>query len=135
MKKKVEKKKTSFLITESLAYMTQEILNVTEIPRTLLHKRAFAEFLEGDQVVNERLKITNRKDPRYVHRTHTESIYLEPEQEVGLAEAALKNGCGITLVMFQALMDYCTNHADVLDREVLDTIIYGTRPEERQEEQ
>ena len=62
------KEKTSFVVNESLQLLEQNILDKTGIPRTLLHNKAFAEFLKGERYVLPRLLIKKKSDPEYVRR-------------------------------------------------------------------
>lgn len=119
-----KKKATTFNITEMLKYMEMEILRKTELPRTLFHKRAIEYFLAGDQKVEERLKITKRSDPRYVKKTVTEQIALDRTLEKKLLAVAEREECGITVVLFQALLNYCLKCANVLEQDVIDNIIF-----------
>ena len=62
------KEKTSFVVNESLQLLEQNVLDKTGIPRTLLHNKAFAEFLKGERYVQPRLLIKKKSDTGYVRR-------------------------------------------------------------------
>lgn len=98
--------KTSFLVTESLQAIEKMVLEVTELPSTIHHRRAYDQFLGGDRVINERLLIKNRKDPMYVHRNALEQTYIFEDQYKEFLRIAHDNNCNKTVVYFQALLEY-----------------------------
>lgn len=73
------KEKTSFVVNESLQLLEQNVLDKTGIPRTLLHNKAFAEFLKGERYVQPRLLIKKKSDPGYVRRDKIEQAYIEAD--------------------------------------------------------
>ncbi len=80
---------------------------------------------KGEQVVMPRLKIKERNDPLYVKKTTREAVYLELSHAEALQKAAERNGCGITVVMFQALHDYCIKQAETLPDGAVEAILRG----------
>ena len=108
-------KKTSFNLTKATLLLENEILNNMDISRATFHRRAINYFLENDGAVHPYLLIRDRSDPNYVHKDAMEQIYLDAERESALLEVSRKNGnCGITTVLFQALMTYCSVIAPVV---------------------
>ena len=116
---------TSFNITNSLKYMEKEILKQTGLTQATFHRKAIDAFLAGDQKINERFKIKKITDPRYVKRSFKELIYLDDDQKELLKPIMERENVGITIVLFQALYDYCYAMTSVLDEEVVKNIIEG----------
>ena len=116
---------TSFNITNSLKYMEKEILKQTGLTQAVFHRKAIDAFLAGDQKINERFKIKKITDPRYVKRSFKELIYLDDDQKELLKPIMERENVGITIVLFQALYDYCYAMTSVLDEEVVKNIIEG----------
>ena len=114
---------TSFNITNSLKYMEKEILKQTGLTQAAFHRKAIDAFLAGDQKINERFKIKKITDPRYVKRSFKELIYLDDDQKELLKPIMERENVGITIVLFQALYDYCYAMTSVLDEEVVKNII------------
>lgn len=100
------RKKTSFLVTESLQTIENKVIEVTEIRRTVHHRRAYDQFLSGDRVINERLLIKDQEDPMYVHRTALEQTFVFEDQYKEFEKVSYDNHCNMTIVYFQALLEY-----------------------------
>lgn len=115
---------TTFKITTSLQYLEGEILKKTGMLKTAFHKHAIQDFLAGDQKIEERLKIRRFSDPRYVKKDALEQIYLDSFYKEKLKEVAEREGCGITVVLFQALLDYCVKCSFVLEVETVDQFLF-----------
>lgn len=101
------KEKTSFVVNESLQLLEQNVLDKTGIPRTLLHNKAFAEFLKGERYVQPRLLIKKKSDPGYVRREKIEQAYIEAEIKAEFQRIAKEKKCTASDLYFQALLDYC----------------------------
>ena len=101
------KEKTSFVVNESLQLLEQNVLDKTGIPRTLLHNKAFAEFLKGERYVQPRLLIKKKSDPGYVRRDKIEQAYIESEIKADFQRIAKEKKCTASDLYFQALLDYC----------------------------
>ncbi len=105
--------------------MEKEILKQTGLTQAAFHRKAIDAFLAGDQKINERFKIKKITDPRYVKRSFKELIYLDDDQKELLKPIMERENVGITIVLFQALYDYCYAMTSVLDEEVVKNIIEG----------
>ena len=116
---------TSFNITTTVKYTENEILKKTGLSQAAFHRKAIDAFLAGDQKINERFKIKKITDPRYVKRSFKELIYLDDDQKELLKPIMERENVGITIVLFQALYDYCYAMTSVLDEEVVKNIIEG----------
>lgn len=122
------RKPTTFHVTKSTVLLENEILAQLDIPRLTFHRRAFRYFLDNDIKVHPNLLITERKDPRYIRKTATEQTVIDNDMKAALEEAAERNNCGITIVMFQALMTYCSVVAPiVLGDDVIANITMGAK--------
>ena len=77
------------------------------------------------QVIDRRLKIKEISNPEYVKRSFKELIYLDDERRKLLEPIMERENVGITVVLFQALYDYCFEMASVLDHDVVKNIIEG----------
>lgn len=107
-------KKTSFKLTKSLLDLECEILSHMDIPRTTFHRRAIDKFIREGGTINPRLLVTKRNDPQYVKKEEIEQIYLDEERENQLREIADQNNCTVSVVLFQALLDYCCMQAPIV---------------------
>lgn len=106
--------KTTFKITASLLALENEILGNMDIPRTTFHRRAIDYFLQNGNGIHARLLITKRDHPDYVKKEATEQIYLDDRRKELLKIIAEKYGCGVTIVLFQVLLDYCCVQAPIV---------------------
>lgn len=118
-------KPTSFKITSSLNYLENEILKETGLSHTEFQRKAIDAFLQGKQEISPRLKIKRRSDPNYIRKTVKEPIYLDQDREKKIRIVANREGCGITIVLFQALYDYCIAcvMGGIVSKEVIDNIL------------
>lgn len=101
-----QRKKTSFKVPESLQVIEQMILDNTDIPQAVHHRRAYDKFLNGDRMVMDRLLITNRKDPGYVKKNALEQTYIYVDQYDEFQKIAEIYHCNNTTLYFQALLNY-----------------------------
>lgn len=99
--------KTTSNITEAAFVLESILIEAMDIPRATFHRRAIDYFLEKVRVVHPYLLIKDRKDPNYVVKKKNEQFYLDDERREKLLACAEENGCGISVVLFQALMSYC----------------------------
>jgi hypothetical protein len=116
---------TSFNITTTVKYTENEILKKTGLSQAAFHRKAIDAFLAGDQKIDRRLKIKEISNPEYVKRSFKELIYLDDERRKLLEPIMERENVGITVVLFQALYDYCFEMASVLDHDVVKNIIEG----------
>lgn len=116
---------TSFKITTAIKYMETEILKETGLTQAAFHRKAIDAFLAGKQKIDDRLKIKAQSSPLYIKRSCTELIYLDEERREKLGPVMERENVGITIVLFQALYDYCLQMAYVLDDDIIKKIIDG----------
>lgn len=116
---------TSFRITTSVKYLEIEILKATGYTQAAFHRKMIDDFLKGDTKIEEDLKITRRSDPRYVKKSFTEQIYLDSIREQRVKDIAKRENTKKTIVLFQALMNYCLKYAGVVQEDVVKNIIDG----------
>lgn len=116
---------TSFNITTSVKYLEIEILKSTGLPQTVFHRKAIDYFLINNPTIDDELKITRRSDPKYVKKSVTERIYLDSEREKAIIDVARREGTKKTIVLFQALMNYCLKNVNEVNRVVVEKIIHG----------
>lgn len=116
---------TSFNITTTVKYTENEILKKTGLSQAAFHRKAIDAFLAGDQKIDRRLKIKEISNPEHVKRSFKELIYLDDERRKLLEPIMERENVGITVVLFQALYDYCFEMASVLDHDVVKNIIEG----------
>ena len=105
--------------------METEILKETGLTQTAFHRKAIDAFLAGKQKIDDRLKIKAQSSPLYIKRSCTELIYLDEERREKLGPVMERENVGITIVLFQALYDYCLQMAYVLDDDIIKKIIDG----------
>lgn len=121
-------KKTSFKTTASAAQFVTILIHEMDIPRTSFHRKMIDHFIENELEVHPLLKIRQRKDPHYIKREETEQIYLDEAREMQLQEAAEKNNCSISAVLFQAMLSYSIAIApDVLGKKEMARLFPGMK--------
>lgn len=106
--------KTSFRITNATQVLEKILVLKMDVPRNTFHRRAIDYFIESGERVHPHLLIKTRNDPNYVKKDKMEQIYLDDDRKAALERIAEKNGCGITIVLFQALMSYCNVMAPIV---------------------
>lgn len=107
-------KKTTFNITRSTRMLENVLVNQMDIPKANFHRRAIDYYLANEPDVHPWLKITRRSDPHYIKKEMTDQIYLDGEREAQLLEVARQHECGLTIVLFQALLTYCSVQAPLI---------------------
>lgn len=108
-------KKTTFNVTRSALEFEQMILNNMDIPRTTFHRRMIDYYLKYDRKVNPNLLLRERSNPDYVRKDAVEQLYLDEKREKELLVVAAENSnCGISVVLFQALLTYCVVQAPIV---------------------
>lgn len=112
-------KLTSINITGSLQVMENELLKVTGLSRAAFHRKAIDKFLSGDMNIDGDLMITTRKDPRYIRKPIKECIYLDDVRRKKLEKVSEEKNIKITILLFQAIMDYCVYMSNNLPQEEL----------------
>lgn len=114
---------TTFKVTATTQYLQNEILKATFLTKTAFQRKAIDTFLAGDQKINPALKVTKKSDPDYICKEVTEQIYLDDARKEKLMEVAKREHCGITVVLFQCIYDYCILLSDVVDPKIIENII------------
>jgi hypothetical protein len=115
---------TTFRITSTLKFIEEEILKDSGLRRVALHNKAYKEFIAGDHYIDEDLKITKRSAPGYVKKPVVEQTYIEEESKEELQKIAEEQGTYLATVLFQALFNYCVNHADLIPQETMEQILH-----------
>lgn len=100
--------------TASLKFLQDEVLKLTGYTKTMYQYKAIQYFLDGDRKIDDRLKITATTDPLYVKRDTREQIYLDPVQHVEIKKVAAEEGVKISVVLFQAMLNYTCIQANIL---------------------
>ena len=101
------KEKTSFVVNESLQLLEQNVLDKTGIPRTLLHNKAFAEFLKGERYVQPRLLIKKNSVDCFLCIYKILQAYIYADIKSYFQRLAKEKKCTASDLYFQALLDYC----------------------------
>lgn len=97
-----------FYITSGLRGGIDEVLEDTGWSATLFIKKAIDLLLSQPcPKIDERFLITKRTDPEYIKRDHLYHAYIEEDQMEKILEIAEKYNCKYSVVIFQALYDYC----------------------------
>lgn len=121
-------KKTSFKATASAVQFVTVLVHEMDIPRTSFHRKMIDYFIENDLEVHPFLRIRQTKDPYYIKREETEQIYLDETRELQLQEAAEKNNCSISAVLFQAMLAYSIAIApEVLGKKEMEQLFPGMK--------
>lgn len=100
-------KKTTFKVPKSLLDLQNAILDKMDIPKTVFHRRMIDDFIGRGGNISPRLLIVNRTDPGYVKKEVSEQIYLDEERESKIHEVMNRYDCKQSVVLFQAMLDYC----------------------------
>lgn len=117
-------KKATVNVTNSTLILENEILGHMDISRTAFHRRAIDYFIKNGGAVHPYLLIRDRNDPHYVKKNAVEQVYLDDDRKAALEKVAAEYGCGYTVVLFNALMTYCSVMAPVvLGEETVDRLI------------
>lgn len=116
-------KLTSINITEALQVMENKLLEATGLSRTAFHRKAIDKFLNGDMNIDGDLMITTRKDPRYIRKPVKECIYLDDVRREKLKKVSEEKNIKITILLFQAIMDYCVYMSNNLPEEELEKFL------------
>lgn len=103
----MKKEHTTFCITKELKEVMDYLIAREDIPSTLFLKRAIRMFLDGKQVVDDRVLIKQRKHPDYIRRDTTIGNYVEPEQMRQMKKLTEEKGYNLSQIVFQALVEYC----------------------------
>lgn len=132
MRKKGEEKKiTSLKITKSTKMLMDILIQQMDIPRTFFHRRAIDYFLENHLEIQPELLIRERSNPKYVKKDAVETLYLDDARKEKLKKIAEENGCGYTVVVFNAFMVYCSVVAPaVLGDNTINKLLTGKAKEE-----
>lgn len=97
-----------FYITTGLRCGIDEVLEDTGWSATLFIKKAIDLLLsQPEPKIDPKFLITKRTDPEYIKRDHLYHAYIEEEQMEQILELAEKHNCKYSVVIFQALYDYC----------------------------
>ncbi len=107
----MEKKKTTFYITEELRDLMYFLMEKEDLPKINFFRRAINMFLEGTQKIDSRILITKRSDPAYIKRDICEPFYMDLKQYHEIEQVAKEQNCKMAQVVFQALVDYCSTLA------------------------
>ena len=84
---------TSYL-SKDVAELAKYLTEREEITNVVFVRRAIRTFLSGNH-------------PYYVVRGSLYSVYLDEEQKEQLKQVAAEQGCTLSQVFFQLMMDYC----------------------------
>ncbi|WP_033125280.1 hypothetical protein [Eubacterium sp. ER2] len=109
-----KKKSSQYTVTAALKYLQNEVLQITGYTKTMYQYKALDYFLSGDRKIDDRLKITARTNPLYVHRDVRDQIYLDPVQHQEIKKVAEAEGVKISVVLFQAVLNYTCIQANLL---------------------
>lgn len=116
-------KLTTIKLTSTTKYLEKAICEETGMPVAKFHRRAIDNFIEKGGKVEDELKITAKTDPRYIKKEEREFVYLDDERREKLEEISAREGVGITIVLYQAIMDYCMDMSSLVSDEVIKSIL------------
>ncbi len=105
---------TTYKVTRSMFIIEHRLLKETGASLVAFQKKAIATFLRGDCKVNPRLKIRAYTDPDYVRKTVREQIILTEAENEALEEVAADEKTTKTVVIFQAMLNFCEMQARLL---------------------
>lgn len=117
------KKLTTIKITSTTKYLEETICEITGMAKAEFHRRAIDSFIENGEEVEEELKITERNAPNRIVKDDREQILLDDERREKLEKIALRQNTGITIVLFQALINYSAKMSYVVPKEIIEEII------------
>lgn len=102
-----KKKFFTSYISKEVADLANYLTEREEITKVVFVRRAIRTFMEGDHHIDDRLRITEKKNPNYVVRGCLYTVYLEEEQKEQLKQVTIEQQCTLSQVFFQLMMDYC----------------------------
>lgn len=109
MRKKGEKKPYHhFKITTGMGQEIERLIKRNGWTKSTFMSRALDYFFSGEMNIDERFLITKRSDPNYVSRDGMLNVRIEKEQFEQIEKVAQMYDCKFTIVVFQALFDYCS---------------------------
>lgn len=103
----VEKREYSCYISEELDEIVNYLIQREDTKRVIFVRKAINYFLASDRTVEPRVKNRKRNDPGYIKRGKLFVTYLEEEQKEQLKRVAEEQGCFLSQVFFQVLLNYC----------------------------
>lgn len=98
--------KTTFHVTKSALQFENLLLRYSGTPRAEFHRNMIDYFFQNNIQVHPHLLIRKIYDPNYIKKTEMEQIYLDDFRREQLEKAAKENGCGIGVILFQAMISY-----------------------------
>lgn len=107
MKPRNNKVLFSAYITEECAELMEYLSAREDLTIVAFIKKAVEYFLQGNQIVDERILITKRTAKGYIKRHTLISGYIDPNQKGKLEEIGKSQGANFSQVLFQCLVNYC----------------------------
>lgn len=98
--------KTTFHVTKSALQFENLLLRYSGTPRAEFHRNMIDYFFQNNIQIHPQLLVRKIYDPNYIKKTETEQIYLDDFRREQLEKAAKENGCGIGIILFQAMISY-----------------------------
>lgn len=105
--KKEKKALFSSYISKEVNEVAEYLIRREEISKVVFVRRAIRSFMDSDQVVEPRVKITKRSDPDYIKKESLFVTYIEEKQKEQLKSVAAEQGCTLSQVFFQTILHYC----------------------------
>lgn len=104
-----EGKKSLFssYISKEVNEVAEYLIRREEISKVVFVRRAIRSFMDSEQVIEPRVKITRRTDPDYIKREILFVTYMEEEQKQQLKRVAADQNCTLSQVFFQVILNYC----------------------------
>lgn len=102
-----KKRLFSSYISKEIYDLMEYFVKREEVTKVVFVRRAIRSFMDGDQTIEPRLRITKRTDPAYVERSCLVTVYMDEEQRELLKLVAKEQGCTMSQVFFQVILNYC----------------------------
>lgn len=90
-------------ISEIISFLAER----EELTMVVFVRRAIRNFLAGEHIISDSVRITERKHPDYIKKDGRLATYIDVDYFIELQKVAEEQDCSFSQVMYQALIDYC----------------------------
>lgn len=105
-----------FYITQGMKESIENLTEIKEITITQFVRKAIQLFLSTDRKIDPTFLITKKTDPDYVNRSTMFATYIEENLMEEILKVAKENNCKYSVVLYQALYDYCLLQMSIEDQ-------------------
>lgn len=102
-----KKKLYASYISDSVNEVAEFLIEREDLTKVSFVRRAIEYFLAGSRHVDPRILNKKKSSPDYISRGALFSVYLDDKHRAELESIAKENGCNVSDVFFQVLIDFC----------------------------